>query len=265
MSLPRVILFLSLLSPAAASRAEPGQGMAEAWDDLARFRTPSALERFRQAPGTEARLGEALALLSLQPITAGNVARAEELLGGIAAEAGHAFQPEALYALARIAQVHDPEPDAGEAVRRYQRLIDAYPGHRLAQMAEVKRAILRLYALPHPPGADGRDLFADLDERGEGLTDPDAIRDFYWVLSDAAAHFEIAPARRYAYLRKIDATDRTGGNLRGDLLVQLGETARALGHAREARDYDRRFLEEFPRNERAHWITQRLRDMEESP
>jgi len=261
MHLHRIVVSLSLLLPVRANPAGAESPLARAWQQLATFQAKEALETFVSDPRPEARLGQALSLLALQPSTQNNVDRAESLLRTLADDPQNPAYADALYFLARIAQVHRTIPDPDEALRRYSVLMEAIPGHPLAQLAEVKVAILRLYVLPHPEAVAGRDLFAELDTRGGSLTDPDALRDFYTVLADAAAHFEIDFERRYAFLRKIDATGRTGGNMRADLLVRLGETARLLERPAEARTYYERFLAEFPRNNRAHVVTERLQSL----
>ncbi len=257
----RTIFVLCLFLSTGSTHAGSDSPLAEAWQHLATFRAGEAMEQFTADPRPEARLGQALSLLALQPSTQNNVDRAESLLRTLADDPQNPTYADALYFLARIPQVHRTIPDPEEALRRYSVLMEAIPGHPLAQLAEVKVAILRLYVLPHPEAVAGKDLFAELNTRGGRLTDPDAIRDFYTVLADAAAHYEIGLERQYSFLRAIDATGRMGGNLRADLLVRLGETARLLEHPSEARTYYERFLAEFPRNNRAHVVTERLQSL----
>lgn len=247
-----VILSLLTFPVVLLSSGEAATSIEVGWQRLAALQPDAAAEMFERFPEErEAQLGRALSLLAQQPVTRGNVLRAEALLESLVRDGG-SFAAEAYFYLARVAQVHYFTPEPAKAVERYDALIEAHPESPFAELAEVKSAILRLYVLDHPDGAER--LIEELDQRGRGLRMPHTIRDFYWNLADGVAYFELESFLAYEFLQRVDATGRAEGTLRANLLARLGESARKMGYADAAIKYFSRYLDEFSRSKRAYMI-----------
>jgi tetratricopeptide (TPR) repeat protein len=231
--------------------------LREGWKLLGGLQGEPAKAIFEQVPDDdEARLGAALSYLALQPWTAGNANAAEALLSEMIRNPGGNFRPEAFYYYARIPQIHRDPSNNEEALRRYERLISEHPKHRLAELARLKAAILRLYAVDD--GEAPLQKFETLFSEGKSLNDPDVIRDYYRILADAAAYYELGDEKTYECLKRMDETGRTSGSVRIHLLARLGELARLTGRPDEAIGYYEQFLAEFPNNDRAMLVRQHL-------
>ncbi len=126
------------------------------------------------APAREARFGEAIALLNVQPRTAANVERARELLEIIAhqQDADEVAQAARLF-LARVDQMHRAAPDEAGAVKRLPALHDAHPDTQWGQMAVLLAAPSMLYASRDP--AVRAAALEELETRAARIT-MDAVR-----------------------------------------------------------------------------------------
>lgn len=228
------------------------------WELLVNLKIDEAGGAFRGgAKSRETRLGEAVVLLNSQPRSQANVAAAGRILEEIVAGGEEdRVATQAAYQLARIAHVHLSNPDYPLAASRYEELIRKHPGDPLADAAVVKLAILRLYSLPQENEYAAR--FAALDRMGGALRDPDAIRDYNLVVADALARWDLDPQATLDHLQKAYATGRLSGKLESDVLVRISETASGLGNAPLSHDFARRFLDKFPRDERASTIRKTL-------
>ena len=91
-----------------------------------------------------------------------------------------------------------------------------------------------------------------------GLSDPDAIRDYHIVLADAVGFMRLDPATALDHLQKAYETSRLTGKLQADVLVRISEIAAKTGNQSLSREFARRFLEKFPRDERASSIRKKL-------
>lgn len=226
-----------------------GDDLAEAWLKAARMLPAEAHREFAAAAESrEVLLGRAVTLLNVPPVTPGNLERAARWLESLRGddEVGIA----ATYFLARLEQVHRMPPNPERALRLYEELYHRHPQHPLAQMGWVKAAIWRVYE----PGTD----FAALERSGEGLTDPQAVRDFHLAMADAAGRLRLPAEKQLEHLLAVDRVGVAKRKTAGDVWVRIAELAREAGQMELAREYARRFLAEFPNDQRAHLVRERL-------
>lgn len=278
--LPRsvpVVLVASLAAVVGAAGARSDVAGAAAAESLAEARRLAAQFLFNDAHAAyrraeaepsaarEARFGQALTLLNVQPQTTGNVALAARLLDRLVAETETEESDLAVaarYFRARIDHLHLSPPDVAAAAQRYAALYRAHPDHPLGGQALVKLAILQLYDRD-----DTRERGAQLEEwaaAAAGLADPVARRDLHLVLGDAAQFFALPPAVALAQLRAGYALGVEELGARASLLVTMAELARASGQSEVAAGYYREFLANFRRDTRVATVRERLREMEDS-
>jgi thioredoxin-like negative regulator of GroEL len=254
------VVALSLFITGSADAGETSHTQ-EGWQAVAQVQFHNARRAFEarleaDPNDHEAGIGLATALLNVQPRQPGNVERAAALLEGVrGAAAGDGAWIEATYLSARIHQVHRAAADPARAIQLYDELLTAHPQHPLAQMGFVKSAMLRLYVLNEAPPAE---TFLALEERGATLTDPAARRDFHLMMAAAASRLELGAALALRHLQEADAVGVSKRKTAGDLYVRIATLARTLGQPNLAETYERRFINEFPRDSRAFTLRQRL-------
>jgi tetratricopeptide (TPR) repeat protein len=216
-----------------------------AWRDAARLLVDDA---HRQFVARGDRLGEAIALLNVQPKTSGNIERAAELLDRLrgADEIGIA----ATYYLARLEQIHRFRPNPQRALALYAELFRQHPHHPLAQSGVVKAALMRLY------GGDAD--FAEIEASGRQLTIPEAVRDFHLALADAAGRLNLPAEKQLEHLLVVERVGVAKRKTAADLYVRIAELARESGRAELARQFYGKFLAEFPNDQRVRLVKERL-------
>lgn len=235
-----------LIAAVCVAADEP---LATTWLKAARMLPAEAYREFAAAPASrEVLLGRAVTLLNVPPVAPGNLERAATWLESLRGddEVGIA----ATYFLARLEQVHRMPPNPERALALYEELYRRHPQHALAQMGWVKAAIGRVYE----PGVD----FAAIERSGEGLTDPQAVRDFHLALADAAGRLRLPAEKQLEHLLAVDRVGMARRKTSGDVWVRIAELARETGRRELAREYARRFLAEFPNDQRAHLVRERL-------
>lgn len=215
---------------------------------------PRELER-------EVRLGRAVTLLSRQPTSQSQTDTAAALLEALIAEDGDdEAGVSAAFALARLEQLHRPIDADGtpRAVELYRGLAERHPGHELGQMARVKLAMIRLYE----PSGEGREMerWREVEPWGVSLRDPAALRDFHLLLADACAAFGGPDELQLDHLLRAEATGELSGRQLTNTLVRLAQLGRATGRREVHERFGRRFVAEYPRDERAHTVLLRLRE-----
>ncbi len=240
--------------------AEPPASAASAWDLLSRLQTAEALRAFESGEGDEARLGEAVALLNLQPKTQANVARAEQLLSALAARAGSPQAPAARYHLARLLQLHATPARPAEAGTAYRELISAYPGNPYADAAVAKLAILVLHQ--DVPRADWDVRFAELVAFLPEVASPEALRDARLVLAGAALrmHADHALALPF-FIAALESGVPLRVNRHKLVLLQAAESARILGDIPRALGFYETYVATYPYDVRGHEIRQGLANL----
>ncbi|MFH1496829.1 MAG: hypothetical protein ABII82_03290 [Verrucomicrobiota bacterium] len=250
--------WLLLAAPLIAlADAPPAQSL---WDQTALGLFKDAHRAFAGQPAgdREARFGEAVTLLNLQPKTDGNLDRAAALFADIAANnPDDDLGVSARYFTARIAQVHRFTPDLNAALAGYRELAALDSPHPLAQRAVVQLALSELF----DPGLsidDVRSRFQQLAARGERLTVPPVRRDFHLVMGDAALRFKLGHDVALAHLLAADRAGITRAITRRDTWLRIANLARLTGQDDIAADYYGRFLEKFPRDSRGLMVREHL-------
>ncbi len=252
---PLPFLFLAVLLPAA----DPGDPPSP-WDQATLGLIREAYRNFaRQAgPNREARFGEAVTLLNLQPKTGANLDRAASLFTDIiATEPADGLGVSARYYVARIAHVHRTSPDDATALRIYRELADLSSPHPLAQRALVQLALMEIFE-PRLDPAEVRVRFERLTARGAALTESSAVRDFHLVMGDAALRFNLGEAIALDHLLAADRVGLARAATQRDTWVRIAELGRRTGRNDIAVTYYQRFLENFPRDSRRRMIIERL-------
>jgi len=246
--------------------AEPGvaAGVNPAWTWIVEQRHAEARDAFTaqiNAGGEaarEGRLGLAVALLGLQPKSQGNVNRARELLTPLA-ESGTVddLTLQARYFLARIAQLHDREPDLDLARRHYRHLFTEHPQAPLAQVAAVKYVLLSVNAVVE--ASVMRNALAELESLAPLFTYAPARRDYHALM--AIAYLRHAPDELVAARAHSLAAEEAGyadAERRVSNLLRIAELSRVLGDAATARLYYERFLASASRDTRVLLVRERL-------
>ncbi|MFH1498892.1 MAG: hypothetical protein ABII82_13825 [Verrucomicrobiota bacterium] len=252
-----ILLPALLLALWPQARAATPPALSQAWEDAALNLTREAHRSFAALDGREARFGEAVTMLQLQPKTDPNIERAANLLEEVVAErADDELGIAARFYLGRLEQVHRTPLNPEAAAEHFAVLLRDFPGHPLTEQAVVKLALLELYA----PGTPAEQLaaFEKFRRLGEELKTHDAIRDLNLTLGNAAQRLALGdelalPCYIAAYRAGIHLT-----SVRGDTLVSIGELARKTGRHELAREHYQRFLEEFKRDNRRLTIRERL-------
>lgn len=246
-----------LLAPCGAVNAPDQTG----WQLLTQARPREALAAFRADESRAARLGEALALLNLNPKTAGNVDAARELVTALAAgDPDDRWTVHAKWQLGRIAELHANPADTAEACRHYQRVFTDHPDTELADTARVRFVLLQLY---EPVGRDeiARRL-ATFESFAAHVKTPPARRDFHLVMADACFFHALDPATA---LRHTIAAHELGIEQPArelTLIVRIAELSRELGQREQAIAYYRRYLAAAQLDNRAQLIRERLATLE---
>ncbi len=240
---------IALTAPAAGSPSS-----AEGWQALRERRFNDAGPAFARAmeaapDDRPLAVGRASALLTAQPRTRANVEKADALLARLESGDDEAAIT-ARYLRARVAEAHLFEPDHKLAASRYETLIATAPGHPLAQMARVKRVMLRVFVLGDDPEAELHRAEALAGEFGDGHS----RRDYHLVMARGYLLLNREKERALDHLRAAAAEEFTLASNEADTLVALGELARELGRAELARESFGRFLEGHPRDERRHLV-----------
>ena len=262
--LPAVLLGLL----AAGSLA--GGELTAGWQALAGYRADEALKIFAagaRAPdpavAREARLGQAVALLAKQQVTAGQVDEARRVCTALADGGPDDPALAARFLLGRIAQHHQERPDPAEAARQFRRLIAAAEASTWAQSALSRLALLQLYALDlaRPPA----ERIAAAEKLLAQAHVPAVAGELHVALAEAIFFYRLPGAQALPHLlaaERLGGTDRVG---RADVLVQIAELSRLAGNRAQAAKYYRQFLQENPRDSANYTARRRLADMEAPP
>jgi hypothetical protein len=258
----RIAVGLGLACAAVLSPAVSASDLSAQWRAVTQFDFKEAHRHFAAATGDEARLGEAVTLLNLQPRTSANLDRAAALLDQLAT-ADPDVQATARYLRARIEHVHRLAPRPEVAAQLYEAVYRDFPDHPLGEAAAVKLALLRIYDSRSPSEPAVR--LADAARLGQQLTSTDAQRDFALLLGRAYLHYGIEPATALVHLSRALELGVLSFVNRAEVLITVGELARELGHPEQAVDAYRAYLAENARTERAPAIRQRLVELAGEP
>jgi hypothetical protein len=255
----RLLLPLLVLAtaPFARSAGEQAGSLRAAWAEVALNLFADAHRSFAALPGDEARLGEAITGLQLQPKTAARVERSAAVLRRLAEGTNDPdLSAMARFYLARVEHFHRLQPDLAAAMEGYAELIRRHPGHPLADEALARMASIELYQ-PAEPG----ERAALVDRYGALAADlpmGDARRDLHLLLADAVLRFGLGDAIALEHLLAAEATGIRSATVRAATLVSIGELAQRLGQLEVARIHYESFLELGQRDSRRRLVEERL-------
>ncbi|AHF89940.1 hypothetical protein OPIT5_06625 [Opitutaceae bacterium TAV5] len=243
----------------ADTDAPAGPDLENAWRAASMGLVSEARAAFTHADSREARFGEAITLLLVQPKTDSNVERAARLLNDII-RTGETDDLGliARYHLGRLEQAHRTPPDLSAATAHYRKLRELSPSHPLAEQALVKLGIIELYA-PDINDDRRRALYDDYGRQADKLVTSDSRRDLHFLLAQVGQRYRFD---KTSILNHYLASEKEGIRrtiTRADVYVSIVQLARDLGRNPVARQYSDKFLAEFLRDNRRLMI-QEIRD-----
>lgn len=250
------ILFAGLLPATATTPADP-------WEQISLGLFKDAHRAFAEAPAAdrEARFGEAVALLNLQPKTDANLDRASALFRTLIADnPTDDFAIGARYFLARIPHVHRATPDEALALVGYRELAALESPHPLAQRAVVLVAMLELLE-PRISEEERFTRFERLAARGATLVDPSALRDFHLVMADMALRYKFDDRITLEHLLAADRAGIVRAVTQRETWLRTAEVARRSGRSDLAIESYRRFLDNFRSDPRRRAVQERLAEL----
>jgi tetratricopeptide (TPR) repeat protein len=253
----------AILAGGAAPPATHETVVRDGWEALALARANEARRIFAGVPrgadpaARAARLGEAVALLNVQPRSERNLERARLLLRSLASGSIDDIAIAARYHLARIDHVHSLRPNLDAAEASYRALLADHPGHPLAEQAAPKLALLVVYRSSDPDLVEGR--LRELEALADRLVDRSAARDTRLLLAQAALRLQGNHARAVTLLRPVlEQSTISRANRWAEAWLIFAESSAALGHAADAARGYREFLLKLPRDARAAEVTRRF-------
>lgn len=231
--------------------------LEKAWRDTAFSLFRDANRAFIEQTGREARLGQALSLLQVQPKTDRNISEAASLLEEVrATDQNDNLGITARYYLGRLEHVHRTQPAPAAALPHYRELVRDHPQHPLAAQAAVKMGIIELYS-PLPNEERNR-LIRDYSALAQTFTDANGRRDLHLLIGEVILRFDLDKAAALDQFRAADAAGITRSTLQAEIWVKIGELARELEQYELARTYYQRFMELAVRDNRRRMIEERL-------
>ncbi len=242
--------------------------MSEAWLDTAQLFVSEAHSAFEQLEKTgpadtrrEAALGAAVTLLELPPQSHARVEQSAAALRLLYKEnSNDSTGLAAGYLLGRIRQVFNPEGQAEPSPPELISLADNHPDSVYGQLAMLKLTLHQLYLPQSDPTPAAR--LRSLAKYEAKITFPNLQREYHLLIANAQIFFEIQEPEALRHLQSALELGIPNAVMRADVLVQIGEIARALGQDRVAEISYRRFLEENVHDERIMMVRDRLTELE---
>ena len=257
------VLLGFVLATVSAVASPPAGG----WQALANYRAADALKIFDgvrtaadPALEREARFGRGVALLDLQPVTGGQLDEARRIFSELADTGADDPAQGARFFLGRIAQHHQPQPDAAEAARQFRRLISEHEDSRWAQAALSRLALLQIYELEPAVTPAAR-----LTEAGKLLAHartPSAESELHYTIANAIFFYRLPAAGALPHLLAAERLGQLDWPTRVEVLVQIAELSRLAGDRAQAAKFYRTFLTENPRDLRVYIIREHLAEVE---
>ena len=200
----------------------------------------------------------ALALFTIEPRTKTNFNEAQQLLTALIDEnPDDDYGIAATYYQARLLEAHADEPNRQSAISIYRQLLRDHPGHPVAEFAAPKLAFLLLY--DDVPPETWEEHYAEFQALRPNLHTTAAQRDTLLVLADALLNLRQDKVRAFPHLKYCDDAGLINRIMRQSVvLIQLAESARALGLKTEAQHYYTRYLQDFSREAASEEIQRRL-------
>lgn len=261
-----LLLRLGLLAFVMAGPAPAGQ-ITAGWQALASYRPAEALKIFDASAGSptpavarEARLGRAVALLDIQPVSEAALEEAKKTFSDLTDSGADDAAQGGRFFLGRIAQQHLQVPDPEEAARQYRRLIAEHPGSPWAESAVTRLALLQIYALNQQRSPAVR--LAETEKLLALARTPSARSDVHYAIANAIFFYRLPAAGALPHLVAAEQLGRFDWPTRIEVLVQIAELSRLAGDRAQAVKYFKAFLQENPRDLRTYSIRQRLAELE---
>ena len=264
---PRCLLAVALAcSLAFGVVGACGADLDEGWREAAQLFSREANRTFqtlaRERTGVEqreAKLGEAVTLLQVPPLTAARVADSVARLRALVAEnANDETGLAARYFLGRVRQIFETDDTRPEDPEEFAGLIRDHPESAFAQLAMVKLTLRRLYAPAQGP-KQRLEQAAQLERR---ITLPRLACDYHLAMGNALIFFRGSDREALRHLVAARDLGLPDDLARADVLVQIGELARGLGERAVARESYARFLREVRHDVRILMIRDRLAELE---
>jgi hypothetical protein len=258
---------ISAAPASPAPRVQNSPDLAPGWRFLANLDAAKAIAVFEPrctatdpAVSREALFGRGVALLDLQPVSAGQIAQARRIFAGLADGGGDDIAAGARFLLGRIAQDHQDVPDAAEAGRQYRRLLSEHPDSVWAQTALTRLAMLEIYA--SGTGLPPAERIARAEKLLSRARVPSAASDLHIALATGIFFYRLPAGGALPHLLAAARLGRLDWTTRTDTLVQVAELSRLAGDTRQAALYYRLFLKENPIDLRCYIVRERLAAVE---
>lgn len=257
-------LLLLVLTACTLGAADPAPGPENAWESAATFRSNEAFSEFSRAlsqKGSDPReltLGQAAALIGVQPKTETNINNAADLCQKLIQEnPGDTAGLLATYLLARIEQFHRQPANPGKATEIYRQLLRDHPDSLAAQISSSKLAVLLLFSTPATP-AQLKTNLGELEAILARMPLPETRRDTLVVMGNACILFKLGDEKALRYLIEAESSQIPSAKLRADILLQIGTTAQKLNQKDVALKYYGMFADQYKRDSRNYLVRQKM-------
>ena len=262
-----VFVLIAGLCPSRSWAAE--DPLVAGWKQATGFLFNESNTSFQAAKGKpgvderERRLGEAVALLSVQPRSQDNLERVRSGLEGIAAESGtDTAGLIARYLLGRYWEVQVATPDLDKAKTIFWDLAKEGSGNPIAEFGASKVALFELYRSPK----DQLNAKAvELEAWEPLLTTSIGRREFHINLGMALFDLNGDPALVLKHLLAGDREGITRAQTESTVWVLIGDLAEKLGDKQTAATYFRKFVDRYKRDNRRYTVQERLNRLEANP
>lgn len=264
------VLSLIAMTPVASAAGNVTTGLDKGWSEMEVFQFNEARKTFQSAdPQLDPReraLGEALALLNVQPRTSGAVTEAFDILQTITAQSSKDLPGlMALYYTGRIQQLYLQTPEPQRALETYRKLLALQSANPLVETAAVSMINIEVYERKEP--TEQMKALARMEPIVSDLKSNVGIREFHLAMGMAYLEFgapdDVASMRRAIdHLKNADALGITRWQAESNAWIAIGEASRAIGDRESALKYYRKFVEKYQRERRNNLIRQRIAELE---
>jgi tetratricopeptide (TPR) repeat protein len=263
------ILSLLLLVPTAFTlgAADPAPATENAWESASTFRSNEAYAEFSKAGSQkganlrEVSLGQATALIGVQPKTASNIDKAAQLCHQLIEEnPNDNIGLMAAYLLARIEQYHRQPTNPKKAEEIYQGLLRDHSDSLVAQIASSKLAVLTLF-VPNTSVEQKQKALADMDVILPKVTMPEARSNTLIAMGNACVMFDLGDEKALRYLIEAEASRIASAKTRADTLIQIGTIAQRLNKKDVAMQYYAKFVDQYKRDTRNYMVRQKMAEL----
>ncbi|MDR1191665.1 MAG: hypothetical protein LBK60_08415 [Verrucomicrobiales bacterium] len=241
-----------------------GEAATEVWSLDTMYRFSEAYQRALAAPLEDraAQYAKAVTILNLPTKTQSNINDAANILTAlVTADADDEVGVCAQYFLGRIAQAHNLDganfPKARELFRKLYR---AHPGHSLAQLGYVQWVLMELYDKQSADPLAAR--LRRLEAEQPALADREVWKNYHLVMGQAYMTGDVSKPRALEHYLLADQVGMIRWRGRSDFYAVIASLARETGRREVAVEYCRKFLRDYPRDQRSHIIRQFLNELQ---